>query len=278
MMESDENDEYAELGNTYQREKKKKLSVINNRKISQELDKSLNKLKASFMVFDKAKLSKLVIRFYSVLIAQHLFAFAFCIASLNTTMLQNFITQRNGLFMLSFTFSVSLSLSSFFWKKHLRKVPYNIILLSAFTLTYSYVLGTICLEVDYYLVLMAIFTTFVITVILILYVSMARHKYSIVGSGGAVVFTGIFHYCFLSLYSTIHKLMIIISVIWLFFWGIYLIFWTRKLKRKIYKLKANDYIVASFQFYIVILFIFSFVYGWKDYRHLIIKRQDTQSE
>ena len=59
------------------------------------------------------------------------------------------------------------------------------------------------------------------------------------------------------------KIRIILSLCWLFMWGMYLVFWTWKIINKAYKLKKNDFVLASFRFYIVILFILSMVFAMK---------------
>lgn len=272
-------DEYADyLLNTRESKDykmlKSKKAHNRSRKSSIDLDRSINKLKASLLYWDKKTLSTLIIRFYTILICQHLLSFLFCIITIKFFQMKEYIKTNTSLFIILFLLSVFLSLSSFLQKKHLRKTPLNYILLSVFSLSYAYVLCYLCVNISIKTVLMAIFNTFVITLILIFYVSVAAHKYSIVGSGASVIFTGMIYYCFISFYSDIKRIMILISLVWLYLWGFYLIFWTRKLKHKYYKLKGNDYVLVSFKFYVAVLFVISFVYGLKGQEEQFFKSVD----
>lgn len=272
-------DEYADyLLNTRESKDykmlKSKKAHNRSRKSSIDLDRSINKLKASLLYWDKQTLSTLIIRFYSILICQHLLSFLFCIITIKFFQMKEYIRTNTSLFIIIFLLSVFLSLSSFLQKKHLRKTPLNYILLSLFSLSYAYVLCYLCVNINIKTVLMAIFNTFVITLILIFYVSVAAHKYSILGSGASVIFTGMIYYCFISFYSDIKRIMILISLVWLYLWGFYLIFWTRKLKHKYYKLKGNDYVLVSFKFYVAVLFVISFVYGLKGQEEQFFKSVD----
>ena len=269
-QESEKNllDDYADIFlNTRESKEhkplKSKYTHNKSRKSSIDLDKSVNKLKASLLYWDKTTLSTLIIRFYTILICQHLLSFLFCVITIKWFKLKEYLKENTLLFIIMFLIAVFLSLSSFLQKKHLRRTPLNYILLSTFSIAYAYVLSYICVNINTKIVLMAIFTTFVITLILIFYVSVALHKYSILGSGASVVFTGMIYYCFISFYTDIKRIMVLISLVWLYLWGFYLIFWTRKLKHKYYKLKGNDYVLVSFKFYVAVLFVISFIYGLK---------------
>ena len=256
-------DEYSDAFLPQKVHKTSKQNLTKSRKSSIDLDKSINRLKTSLMLYDKKNLSTLVLRFYTILILQHLMSFLFCICSTKITLLKTSIQRSTVVFIVVFLLAVLLSLSSVLKKGHLRKVPENYFLLGLFSLCYCYILCYICLNVNEEIVLMVIFNTFVITLILILYVSVSPHKFSLVGTSASVIFTGMLYYFFIYFYTDIGHKMLMISLIWLYIWGFYLIFWTRKLKHKYYKLKGNDYILVSFKFYVAVLFVISFVYGLK---------------
>ena len=264
-----EDDDYADvfLLNTkeskdYKNYRSKKNKTI-SRKSSQEFDRSMKRLKTSLLFWDKKTLSTLVLRFYSILISQQLLCFLLCIIIIKIPCIEFYIASHSFLFIIIFLIAVFLSLSSFLHKKHLRQTPLNYVLLSIFSICYSYVVSYLSIAINSKIILLAVFNTFVITLILILYVSVASKKYSLVGSGASVICTGMIYYCFIAFYTNIKKFMVVISLIWLYMWGFYLIFWTRKLKHKYYKLKGNDYVLVSFKFYVPVLFVISFIYGMK---------------
>ena len=237
------------------RSKKKK----NSHKSS--LNQSFNKLKMNLLT-TKFTVGSILIKFYSILLTQQLISFSLCIIGKQFPIIFSFSSSQLT-FLISFLLSVLLSFISFFWKRPYRKPPYNYTLLVIFTISYTYSIAYLCLQVEENTMMMALFTTFVIIAILLIYVSMNGDNFSIISAIFLVLVAGCFHYYFFKLYTQVMKIRIILSLCWLFMWGMYLIFWTWKIINKAYKLKKNDFVLASFRFYIVILFILSMVFAMK---------------
>lgn len=225
------------------------------------LSQSFNKLKMNLLT-TKFTIGSILIKFYSVLLTQQLISFILCIIGKKFPFFFSFSSSQLT-FLISFLLSVLLSFISFFWKRPYRKSPYNYTLLVIFTVSYTYSIAYLCLQVEENTMMMALFTTFVIIAILLIYVSMNGDNFSIISAIFLVLVAGCFHYYFFKLYTQVIKVRIILSLCWLIMWGMYLIFWTWKIINKAYKLKKNDFVLASFRFYIVILFILSMLFAMK---------------
>ena len=81
---------------------KSKYTHNKSRKSSIDLDKSVNKLKASLLYWDKTTLSTLIIRFYTILICQHLLSFLFCVITIKWFKLKEYLKENTLLFIIMF--------------------------------------------------------------------------------------------------------------------------------------------------------------------------------
>ena len=253
---TDPYDEYEFLAER-QRSKKPKLS----RKSS--ADRSINKLKIGLLNKEKFFIASMTTKFYSILLVQQFLAFLLCFLGIKIPSLSQFIIDYIFFFISCFLMCALLSILSFFWKKPFRKSPYNFTLVLIFTFSYAYLSAYICLTVEEITIMMANFTIFVVIVILLIYCSMTEENFGVLSASFLVIVAGGFHFFFYKFYTSTHIIRIFCSLLWISLWGFYLIFWTWKIIHKVYKLKKNDYVLISFKFYVLILFILSLIYGMK---------------
>lgn len=254
-INTDPIDEYSQLANDVARPRTKKRK--NSRKSS--LNQSINKLKSQ-LLSKKFTLSSILIKFYTILLSQHLFSFFLCIIGFKKPL---YFSSQTA-FISCFFVCVSLSFIAFFWKHPYRKTPSNYILLVIFTACYMYSIAYLSISTEGGTLMMSVFTTLVIVAMLLIYVSVSEEKYNSFSAGLIVIVAGIFHYYFFNYYASMHQTRTMISLCWLIMWGMYLIFWTWKIIKKEDSIKKNDFILCSFRFYIVILFILSMVFATKE--------------
>lgn len=244
------------------KQKHKRLKSTSRRS---SFDRSFNKIRVSFQLKERCDIHFIIIKFYSILLFQQLSAFIACIAGFKLEIIRIVLITNPLLFILSFITCVVLCLFSYFYKGPFRKPPINVVLFGIFTLCYIYSIVYICICIESYMIMMAIFNQFVIIVALEIYITMIEDQMSYIAAGMTVIVAGGFYYFFFKIYTFIDQVRILLSLVWLILWGFYLIFWTKKIIEKEYKIKKQDFILAAFRFYLLVLFFFSMIYSIKGY-------------
>lgn len=228
-------------------------------------DYSFNKhlLTTSILHNGKFDSSKVIIKFYSILFSQQLLSFALCFSGMKISFIHYLLGNYQFVFIFNFFICISLSIFSFFFKWPLRTKPYNYIFLAIFTISYATIIAYLCFTLEENTIMMSIFTTFVNTAVFVIYVSISKEKFTFISEIFITIVAGGFHYSFFTVYTNISHTRILFSLVWVIFWGLYVILWTKRISSKVEKVRVCDHILSTFRFYIFILFLLSLIYAMK---------------
>lgn len=244
---------------------KEKAKTKKKKSTNSTTEYSFNKhgLQISVLYNGKFDASKVVIKFYSILFSQQLLSFTLCIIGIKIPFIRYLLGSYQLFFLFNFFICISLSIFSFFFKWPLRTKPLNYIFLAIFTISYANIIAYLCFTLEENTIMMGISTTFVITAVFVIYVSMSKENFSFISEIFITIVAGGFHYGFFNVYTEISHTRILLSLIWLIFWGFYVIIWTKRISSKIEKVRKCDHILTTFRFYIFIMFLLSLIYAMK---------------
>jgi FtsH-binding integral membrane protein len=194
---------------------------------------------------------------YGILSLQLLLSTFMCLLSMYSQSFFKFQMENAWLIIFSFLVTLILPCLGLCFTDMFRKVPSNYIFLFTFTFFESYIVSCICGMTSPRLVFMAAAMTFGMVLGLTVYASTTKRDLTLQGGfifilGFSVLLLAIF-----AMFTTNPFVHILISSLWVFVFGLYLVYDTQLiLGNGELKLTVDDYIWASFMLYLDIINLF----------------------
>ena len=197
---------------------------------------------------------------YGILAIQLLITSIFTFICMNSTQIQFFLITHKDIFSLNLILEIILSIVIIFCRGLSRQVPYNYIILLAFTLSESYIVGSICCFYEPKIVFMAAVMTFIMVIFLTIYAFTTKTDVTMTGSLLFLLASSLLSLFIFNIFLTLKIIHVIFCCLCVFIFGIYIVYDTQIIIGKhTFALEVDDYILGAFLIYTDIISIFIYI-------------------
>ena len=197
---------------------------------------------------------------YAILTVQLAITVGWCAIALTSKGVQNFILENMGLFWPILIVQFASLIALVCCGDMAKKVPYNYVLLTLFTLAEAYLVSICCMAYDPTIVLIAAGMTLGITIALTVYACTTTTDFTI--SMGAMI-NALFCLIFLGLIGMFwhnYWLETAISALGVFVYGMFIIIDTQMIADgKRHSISTEDYVIGALMLYIDIIGMFLYL-------------------